>query len=483
MSRQAAESKVREWGHLIGGEWRTRGEPLEVRSPYNGSLVATTFWAPDEEVEQAVERAGAAFPAAARLPGYKRAEVLRRMSQGVESRGEELARMLALEAGKPIKAARAEVSRAVFTLRDSAEEVQRIGHEFLSLDALPSAKGRWGIVRRFPVGPVLAITPFNFPVNLVSHKIGPALAAGCSMVLKPSPRTPITSLLLAEISQEAGVPAGALNVLNCTNEQTERLVADERLKMLTFTGSSAVGWRLKAMAGKKKVALELGGNAATIVHSDADLDLAAGRCAAGGFGYSGQSCISVQRILVHQPALDEFRSALADRAEALVVGDPLDEKTDVGPMITEEAAKRVESWVKEAVEGGAKLLAGGKREGSLFRPTVLSGTKPDMRVNCEEVFGPVVTVEPYDDFEKVLDAVNDSPYGLQAGVFTQDVKRLFRAFETLEVGGVMANDISAYRVDHMPYGGVKASGAGREGARYAIEEMTEPRILVLNLES
>jgi glyceraldehyde-3-phosphate dehydrogenase (NADP+) len=300
-------------------------------------------------------------------------------------------------------------------------------------------------------------------------------------VQKPSPRTPICSLLLAEIAREAGVPAGAVNVISCSNQLTEQLVADERFKLLTFTGSGDVGWRLKARAGKKRVLLELGGNAGVVIHSDADLDSAADRCARGGFSYAGQSCISVQRILVHRPVAERFLAAFVDRVRALQVGDPLDEKTEVGPMINRDAAERVESWVKEAVAGGAKVLAGGKREQSIYYPTVLTNTRPQMRVNCAEIFGPVVTVEPYDSFEKALEQVNDSPYGLQAGVFTEDLKAAFSAFERLEVGGVIVNDVPSFRADHMPYGGVKDSGLGREGARYAIEEMTERRILVLNL--
>jgi len=481
MSKHAASVAVREWGHFIGGEFRISGEPLEVRSPFDDSLVATTSWTPESEIEEAIEQARATFAEMAALPTYRRAEILRKMSAGVEARREELTTMLALEAGKPRKVGSAEVERAIFNLRNASEEAQRIEHEMLPLDLLPAGKGRWGLVRRVPVGPILAITPFNFPVNLVAHKVAPAIAAGNSIVQKPSPKTPICSLLLAEIAREAGVPAGAVNVISCSNQMTERLVADERFKLLTFTGSGEVGWRLKGRAGKKRVMLELGGNAGVIVHSDADLDAAADRCARGGFSYAGQSCISVQRIFVHRPACDRFLGSLVDRVRALRVGDPLDEKTDVGPMINRDAVQRVESWVNEAVAGGAKLLAGGKREQSIYYPTVLTNTRPEMRVNCAEIFGPVVTVEPYDSFEKTLEQVNDSPYGLQAGVFTRDLKAVFQAFDKLEVGGVIVNDVSSFRVDHMPYGGTKDSGLGREGARYAIEEMTEPKILVLNL--
>ena len=481
MSKHAATVEAKEWGYFVGGEFRTSGEPLEVRSPFDNSLVATTFWTPEKDIEGAIRRAQAAFAELAALPTYRRAEILRQMSEGIEARREELATVMALEAGKPRKQAAAEVERAVFNLRNASEEAQRIESEFLPLDLHPSGKGRWCLVRRFPIGPIFAITPFNFPLNLVAHKVAPALAAGNPLVQKPSPKTPICSLLLAEIARDAGVPAGALNVISCSNEQTARLAADDRFKLLTFTGSGAVGWRLKALAGKKRVALELGGNAGVVVHSDADLDDAAARCVRGGFGYSGQTCISVQRIFVHQAVKDRFLAALVDRVRALVLGDPLDEKTDMGPLITLEAARRVESWVEEAVAGGAKLLTGGKREQSFYHPTVLTETRPQMRVNCEEVFGPVVTVEPYGSFEEALEQINDSPYGLQAGVFTRDVKAIFQAFEKLQVGGVMVNEVPAYRVDHMPYGGTKDSGLGREGARYAIEEMTERRALVINL--
>ncbi len=482
MNPRVASAAVREWGYFIGGDFRTSGEPWEVRSPFDGAVVARTFWTPEKELEEAIQQAQAAFAEVAALPTYRRAEILRKMSAGVEARREELTRILALEAGKPRKVGSAEVERCIFNLRNASEEAQRIQNEMIPLDLLPAGKGRWGLVRRVPVGPVLAVTPFNFPLNLVAHKIGPALAAGNSVVQKPSPRTPICSLALAEIARDAGVPAGALNVVSCRNEHVGRLVADERFKLLTFTGSDAVGWRLKEQAGKKRVLLELGGNAGVVVHSDADLDAAADGCARGGFSYQGQSCISVQRIFVHGPAYDRFLTGLVERVRALQVGDPLDEKTDIGPLITRDAAERVEAWVNEAVAGGAKLLTGGKREQSIYHPTVLTQTRSEMRVNCAEIFGPVVTVEPYDSFEKALQQVNDSPYGLQAGVYTRDLKAAFHAFEKLDVGGVILNDVSTYRVDHMPYGGVKDSGLGREGARYAIEEMTEPKLLVLNLQ-
>ncbi|MDP9267932.1 MAG: aldehyde dehydrogenase family protein [Acidobacteriota bacterium] len=408
----------------------------------------------------------------------------------IRAQREALARTLALEAGKPIKTARVEIERAAFTFDVAAEEAVRIPGEYLPLDVMESMRGRWGLVRRFPLGPIAAITPFNFPFNLVGHKLAPAIAAGCAVVLKPAPQTPLSALNLARLVAEAGWPAGALNVLPLANEDAGVLVEDARLKMLSFTGSAAVGWALKSQAGKKRVVLELGGNAGVIVHSDfhsdsghadADLDYAAERCAVGGFSYAGQSCISVQRILVHSSVLDRFLAAFIPKVKALRLGDPMDEATDVGPLIRPSDAERVEQWIAEAVAGGAQVLCGGKRNGSLFEPTVLTHTNAKMKVNCREVFAPVVTVEPYDEFDDALRRVNDSPYGLQAGVFTRDAALIFKAFEELQVGGVMVGEVPTFRIDSMPYGGVKDSGLGREGLRYAIEEMTEPRLLVMNL--
>jgi len=471
----------KEWGYFVGGKVRTDGEPMEVRSCYDDALVATTFRPPDEVVEEAVQNAIDSFPTVSQMPIYERAEALRAMVHGLEARQDEIIRIIALEAGKPVKAGRVEVDRCLFNLRVASEETQRIESEFIPLGLLPAADKRWGLIRRFPIGPILAISPFNFPLNLVAHKVAPAFASGNTVVQKPASKTPLSSLILAEIALEAGLPPGAYNVLPCASTAAERLVRDDRFKLLTFTGSAEIGWHLKSVAGKKRVGLELGGNAGAIVHSDADLEDAAKRCALGGFGFSGQSCIAVQRIYVHRPAWDTFIKALVDAVEALGVGDPLDEATDVGPLISLSDAERVEEWVGEAVDGGAELLTGGKRDGAIYYPTVLTNTQTTMRVNCQEVFGPVVTVEPYDSFDKALESVNDSDFGLQAGLFTADNKRIFQAYERLEVGGVVANDVPTFRADHMPYGGMKDSGIGREGPRYAIEEMTERKILVLNL--
>jgi acyl-CoA reductase-like NAD-dependent aldehyde dehydrogenase len=465
---------------LLDGQWVSGGDPLDVRSPYDQSVVGTTYRPSSAHVEAAVEASVRAFEVTRKLPAYERQRVLRAVAEGITDRHEEFARNIALEAGKPIKTARAEVDRAIFTFTLAAEESTRIYGEWLPLDLQAIAAGRWAMVRRFPLGPVLAITPFNFPLNLVAHKVAPAIAAGCTIVHKPAQQTPLSSLLLARLVDEAGWPAGALNVLPLRGSEAETLVTDDRLKKLTFTGSAAVGWELKRKAGKKRVTLELGGNAGVIIHHDADLNYAAERCVTGGFSYAGQSCISVQRILVHESIYDQFLSLFVPRVRGLKLGDPLDEATDIGPMISEGDARRAAAWVDEAAAAGAKVLCGGKRQGSLMEATVLTATRPEMRVNCLEVFAPVVTVEPYHDFGLAVKQVNASDYGLQAGIFTRDVKLLFEAYEALEVGGVVAGDVPTFRIDHMPYGGVKDSGLGREGVRYAIEEMTERKLLVMN---
>jgi glyceraldehyde-3-phosphate dehydrogenase (NADP+) len=478
---QQVSNGVQEYGYFVAGEFRRSGEAIEIRSPYDGAVAGVTFRPSDGEVEAAVRAAEAAFAETSHMPTYQRAEILSAMSAAIASRREELIRLIAREAGKPRKVGAVEVDRAIFNLRNAAEEAQRIESELMPLDLLPATKGKWALVRRFPIGPILAITPFNFPLNLVGHKVAPAIASGNPVVLKPAPQAPLSSLTLAEIARDAGVPAGALNVLLCTNPQAERLVRDERLKMLSFTGSTEVGWKLKSIAGKKRVTLELGGNAGVIVRADADLELAAARCAFGGFAYAGQSCIAVQRIYAERAVFERFRDMLLDRVRALKMGDPLEEATDVGPMITREHAERIETWVKEALAGGAKVLTGGRRDGSMYEPTVLTATRPEMKVNCLEAFAPVVTLEPFDDFDEAIRRVNAGTFGLQAGLFTRDLDAAFRAFNRLEVGGVTVNEVPTFRADHMPYGGVKHSGLGREGARYAIEEMTDRRVLIVNM--
>lgn len=477
----ATNTPAREWGFFVHGKWMTEGDIVEVLSPYDGSVVGTVHRATATHAEAAIRAAQHAFETTRKMPSYERHRILSAISQGIDANGDEFARLLSAEAGKPIRTARAEVDRAIFTFAVASEEATRIGGEWLPLDLQPSTAGRGGIVRRFPLGPVLGITPFNFPLNLVAHKVAPAIAAGCTMVLKPATKTPLCALRLAQIAEDAGLPAGALNVLPMSNADAERLVSDDQLKLLSFTGSAAVGWWLKAKAGKKKVVLELGGNAAVIVHSDANIDEAAAKCVQGGFSYAGQSCISVQRIFVQREIEPQFTEKLVAGVRKLKTGDPLDESTDVGPMIDEDAARRAAEWIDEAVAGGAQLLCGGKRSGALLEPAVLTHTKERMKVQCQELFAPVVVVEPYDDFDEAIRRVNESSYGLQAGVFTLDARLLFRAFEQIEVGGVIANDMSSFRIDHMPYGGVKDSGMGREGLRYAIEEMTEPRLFVINL--
>jgi len=468
-------------GYFLDGRWSQDGDPIEVRAPYDGTVIAHVIQARREHADAAIAASVKAFGTTRRLPAFERQRVLRRVAQSISERRDEFSRTLAQEAGKPIKLARIEVDRAVFIFNVAAEEATRIYGEYLPLDWQESTAGRWGIVRRFPLGPIAGITPFNFPINLVAHKVAPAIAAGCSMVLKPAPQTPLSSLLLAECVQQAGWPDGGLNVLPLSNEDAGLLVTDDRIKLISFTGSVPVGWDIKRRAGKKKVVLELGGNAAVIVHSDADLEYAAERCVTGGFGYAGQTCVSVQRILVEHSVYGKFTDIFVEGVKKLKTGDPLDESTDVGPLIRESDAIRTTSWIDEAVRAGARLLCGGGRNKLVVEPTVLTGTKPDMKVNCQEVFGPIVTVEPYKDFDDALRRVNHSAYGMQAGVFTRDAKLLFQAFEELEVGGVIAGDVPSFRIDQMPYGGVKDSGLGREGLRYAIEEMTEPKLMVMNL--
>jgi acyl-CoA reductase-like NAD-dependent aldehyde dehydrogenase len=472
---------VATYGLFVDGRWRADGDIVEIHAPYDGSLIARVTQGKKEHAEASIAAAVKAFGTTRRLPAFERQRVLRQISASMSERKEEFARTLTQEAGKPIKAARVEVDRAIFTFNVAAEESTRIYGEYLPLDWQEFTAGRWGLVRRFPLGPIVGITPFNFPINLVAHKVAPAIAAGCPMVLKPAPQTPLCALLLAECVQQAGWPDGGLNVLPLSNEDAAVLVTDDRIKLISFTGSVPVGWDIKRRAGKKKVVLELGGNAAAIVHGDADLAYAAERCIFGGFAYAGQTCISVQRILVEQSVYGKFTDFLVEGVKQLKTGNPLDESTDIGPLIRESDAIRTANWIEEAVRAGARLLAGGHRHHLMVEPTILTGTKSDMKVNCQEVFGPVVTVEPYQDFDSALRQVNNSSYGMQAGVFTRDAKLLFQAYEELEVGGVIAGDVPSFRIDHMPYGGVKDSGLGREGLRYAIEEMTQPKLLVMNL--
>lgn len=464
---------------IRGREIRT-GQLSDVRSPYDGSAVAAVHRAGPGEIEQAIAGAAESFQTTRRMPSWQRAQILEQVSAAITARGQEFERAIALEAGKPLKTARVEVSRAAFTFKVAAEESRRIYGEIVPLDWLPGHERREAHVIRVPLGPVAGITPFNFPLNLVAHKVAPAMAAGDPIIIRPASQTPVSSLLLARLILQAGWPADAVSVVPSTTADAAPLVEDDRIKLLSFTGSPAVGWDLKRRAGRKRITLELGGNAAVIVHRDADLAYAAERIAWGGFSYAGQSCISVQRVFVHAAVYDEFRELLLARVRALKTGDPLDERTDVGPVIDRTAAERVRSWVDEARGAGARVLAGGTLHGSVLEPTLLEDLQPEMKVCSQEVFAPLVGLARYEDVADAIAAADDSDFGLQAGVFTHDERVITAAVEGIEAGGVMVNDVSTFRIDHMPYGGVKLSGFGREGVRYAIEEMTELKLVTYN---
>lgn len=472
-------SSIRSMGFFLNGNWSSHGRESVVSSPFDHSVVAVVSEAEHADVEVAIESAVQAFEVTRRMSSHQRASILHEIAQGIIDRRDEFARTICREAAKPIKTARFEVDRAINTFQIAAEESTRIYGELLPLDTLEATAGRWGLVRRFPLGPVFGITPFNFPLNLVAHKVAPAIAAGCPLILKPAPQTPVSALMLAEIVDNTAWPDGAFAVLPLSNDNAGLLVEDGRIKLLTFTGSAAVGWALKNKAGKKRVTLELGGNAGVIVHSDADVPYAAHRCVAGGFSYGGQTCISVQRIFVHQPIFEKFKDLLVQEVRKLKCGDPMAETTDVPPLIREQDAVRVTEWIDEAVQAGAKLLCGGKRKGSMVEPAVLTETTPNMRVNSAEIFGPVVTVEAYETFDEGVRLINNSQYGLQAGLMTRDAGLIQTAFEEIEVGGLIVGDVPTFRVDQMPYGGVKDSGLGREGLRYAIEDMTEQKLMVM----
>jgi glyceraldehyde-3-phosphate dehydrogenase (NADP+) len=464
----------------LAGEWATSPDILEVTNPAHPEAPAgQTYNATPEQYEAAVVAAVAAFQETRRLPAYERGRVLREISAGIKARREELGRTIALEAGKPIRDALVEVDRAVLTFRLGAEEAERMVGEVIPLDLMPASRGRLGITRRVPIGPVAAISPFNFPLNLAAHKLAPAIAAGCSIVLKPPSKDPLTMLTVAEIVAETGLPAGAVSILPMSRELGDRMVADERFKLLTFTGSPAVGWRMKTRAGKKHVVLELGGNAGVIVDRTADLDWAVKRILMGAFAYAGQVCISVQRMFVHDEVWEPVMERLAEGARSLRTGDPLDPETVLGPMVDEAQAQRTQRWVEEAVELGGRVITGGRAEGAFFPATILTDVPHRAQVCSSEAFAPLVVAFRFNDFGEAIRGVNDSDYGLQTGVFTNDLANARRAFEDLDVGGVIVNDVPTYRIDHMPYGGVKDSGIGREGLRWAIEDMTEIRIMVL----
>ncbi|HXE57849.1 MAG TPA: aldehyde dehydrogenase family protein [Gemmatimonadales bacterium] len=477
-------SEPRTYGPHVGGDYLPSG-PREldlVTNPFDGTELARVARATDDDLDRAIEAATAAHHRLRALPRHARRDLLARVADRLAAERETLALLIVRDAGKPITQALGEVDRAVMTFSLAADEARRFGGEVVPVDIDPRAAGMTGLVHRFPLGPISAISPFNFPLNLVAHKLAPALAVGSAVVLKPPPQAPLTAFRLAEILTECGAPPGAFNVLHLPLPRAERLATDARFGLLSFTGSARVGWHLKSVAGRKRVVLELGGNAAAVVHEDAgDLDWVAHRLALGAFAYAGQVCIKVQRILVHAPIHDRFVAKLVDAAAQLGVGDPRDPATVVGPMIDGANADRVESWIEEALAAGARPLLRGRRDGTRLGPTLLADVAPGLRVACEEVFGPVAVVSRYDDWDQAIAMVNDSPYGLQAGVFTHDVRRIYDGFARLEVGGVIANDFPTLRLDNYPYGGVKASGLGREGVRYAMEEMSEPRMLVLNL--
>lgn len=466
--------------YLVAGEWRTGDETFEVRSPYDGSTVSRIGVPTDADVEEAVSSAAVTFQESRKLPVHARAEALMHISRRLQERAGEVAEAISREGGKPLKWSTVEANRAVSTLRWAAEEVRRGQDELMRLDTEASLGSRLGVIRRFALGPVLGISPFNFPVNLVAHKVAPALAVGAPIVIKPASATPLGALILGELFTETDLPKGMMSVLPLSSQRAEPLLSDDRFKKVSFTGSGPVGWRLKAQAPKKHFTLELGGNAGVIVHSDADLDHAAQRIAFGGYYQAGQSCIAVQRIFVHAPTYDDFVTRLVKQIETLKVGDPMDPETEVGPLIDVGALGKVAEFVDDAVSKGAEVLVGGERKDPFYMPTLLANVNEEMLVCKEEVFGPVTTVVPYETFEEAVGEVNDTPYGLQAGVFTADIERALTAHRDLVVGGVIVNDVSAFRADQMPYGGSKESGYGREGLRYAMAEMTEPRIMVLS---
>lgn len=465
---------------LIDGRWRTTAALKEVRAPYTGEAIARVSNASADEVEEAIAAAVCASQEMRGLARFEVAEALRRISDYTKARREDFARTIALEAGKPITAARGETDRAVSTFTIAGEEARRFTGETVPIDTQAMGRGRFGWTERIPRGVIFGITPFNFPLNLVAHKVAPALASRNAIIIKPSPRTPLTAILLGEAFLESGLPASALQIVPMEIPVIDTLLKDERVQMISFTGSAEVGWLLRERAARKQVTLELGGNAPVIVDETANIDYSIERTAMAAFNYAGQVCISAQRIFVHEKIAEEWTRGFVARANALRTGDPLDDATELSVMIDEAAAKRAEGWINEAVAGGAGLLCGGARRGAMLEATVLTDVESEMRVCTEEIFAPVATVSTFNDFEAALADANNTRYGLQAGVFTRDMERAFRAAQLLETGGVMINDAPAFRVDNMPYGGVKMSGAGREGVRYAMLDMTEERIIVVD---
>jgi acyl-CoA reductase-like NAD-dependent aldehyde dehydrogenase len=465
---------------LVNGEWRQTGSKRQVFNPFENKAIGEVCQATSRDIDDAIGSAEAAFALTKNLSPYDRGLALDTVSRALAEAKEEFAKLITAETGKPISFSRAETERAVFTIATSAEEARRIEGHVLPLDVVPQPGNRAAIIRRFPIGVIGAITPFNYPLNLVAHKLGPAIAAGNTVVLKPSSNAPQTALKFAELFTRTALPPGSINVVPCMGSEIEQLITDKRVKLISFTGSPVVGWGIKTRAARKRVVLELGGNAGVIVCADANMDQALKSIVQGAFGNAGQSCISVQRVYVHESIADAFTAQLVKLAKSIATGDPGNPRTVVGPMIDEQAARKIESWIQEATEGGARILCGGKRSGAVLEPTVLTDVAPEMKVSCQEVFAPVLTVDRFSEFRDAMERVNTSSYGLQAGIFTNNASDIFHAYRELEVGGVIINDASSFRVDHMPYGGVKESGIGREGVRYAIEEMTEMKLLSLN---
>lgn len=452
---------------------------LEVTDKYSGQVAARVALADETVIERAIDSACQAAPAMKSLKPFERQQILQQCVEAFEQRRESLAESLCIEAGKPIKDSRGEVTRLIDTFRVAAEEAVRITGEVLNLEISQRAAGYRGMEMRVPLGPLAFISPFNFPLNLAAHKIAPAIAAGCPFILKPASRTPIGALLIGQVLADCELPDGAFSILPCRRSAADALTTDDRLKMLSFTGSPEVGWELKSRAGKKKVVLELGGNAACVIEPDADLDDATDRLIVGAFYQSGQSCIGVQRILIHQEIYSQCRDLLVRKTQALIAGDPRQEDTFIGPVISDSDASRLEQWIQQARDAGATVLCGGQRQGVMVEATLLENVPDDLPICAEEAFGPVAVLSSYEDYQDALEQVNHSRYGLQAGVFTRDLYKMLQAWDVLEVGGVVVGDVPSFRVDNMPYGGVKDSGLGREGIRYAIEDMTERRLLVI----
>lgn len=464
----------------LAGEWVESDQPLEILNPYNDEPVGLTWMATADQLDQAIRAAERAFIVTRKQPVFERVRILDALAARMKQHRDDIASLIAREAGKPIRDAEVEADRGIFTVQIAAEEAKRIEGNVIPLDLLGSSKGRFGVVRRFPIGPIAGISPFNFPLNLALHKVAPAIASGNPIVLKPPSKDPLVMLFIARLLDEIGIEPGSLSVLPMSREVGNAMVEDDRFKLLSFTGSPDVGWEMKRNAGMKQVVLELGGNAGVIVDEDSDLTFAAQRVRVGAFAYAGQVCISVQRVFVHEKVYDAFIDALVNETSRVKIGDPLDRETDLGPMIDNKAAKRSQQWIEQAVEQGARVITGGKAEGRFMQPTIIENAPRESFVCSREAFAPLVTVFSVPSFAKAVEAVNDSVFGLQAGVFTNNLERALYAFENIEAGGVVLNDIPTYRIDHMPYGGVKSSGLSREGIRYAIEDMTEMRLLVIN---